>query len=65
MYPEEYNNWLKIKAAYESNLKNGIGHAESIQIILNKIDKKLNGTRVLGNGWFKVCEKSGENVLQS
>jgi len=42
MSPAEYDYWLRTKASYELNLKSGIGHEESIKIILDKINKKLS-----------------------
>lgn len=38
---EEYTYWTKTKRSYEYNLINNIGHAESIKILLTKINKKL------------------------
>jgi hypothetical protein len=43
---EEYEYWLGTKSAYENNLKNNIGHAESIKTLLLKIDKKLSSAVV-------------------
>jgi len=42
MSVEEYEYWLCTKTSYENNLKNNIGHAESIKILISKIDKKLS-----------------------
>lgn len=42
MTPEEYDYWLRKKHAYEFNLKIGLGHKESIQKLLEKIEKKLS-----------------------
>ena len=38
---EEYTYWSETKKRYEYNLKNNIGHAESIRTLISKIDKKL------------------------
>lgn len=42
MSPSEYDYWLKTKAAYETSLRNGVGHAESIKTLIQKIDQKLS-----------------------
>jgi hypothetical protein len=39
---QEYTLWINQKNNYLNNLKNGIGHRESILAILEKIDNKLN-----------------------
>lgn len=39
---EEYNYWLVTKSEYENNLKNNIGHSESIRTLLSLINKKLS-----------------------
>ena len=41
MSPQEYDQWMKKKASYQSNLNAGIGHAPSIKTLINKIDTKL------------------------
>jgi hypothetical protein len=41
MKNDEYNYWLQTRSSYERNLKNNIGHAESIRAIIDKIDKKI------------------------
>ena len=46
MSVEEYDYWLSTKTSYENNLKNNIGHAESIKTLLSKIDKKLSSAVV-------------------
>ncbi len=46
MSVEEYNYWLGAKTSYENNLKNNIGHMESIKTLLSKIDKKLSSAVV-------------------
>ena len=46
MSVEEYDYWLSTKSSYENNLKNNIGHSESIKILLSKIDKKLSSAIV-------------------
>ena len=46
MSVEEYNYWLETKSAYENNLKNNIGHLESIKILISKIDDKLSSAVV-------------------
>ena len=47
MSVEEYNYWLETKSAYEDNLKNNIGHLESIKVLISKIDKKLSSAVVM------------------
>ena len=42
MSVEEYNYWLKTKAAYELNLKHNRGHKPSIEALIEKIDRKLS-----------------------
>ena len=37
----EFQYWLETKKAYEHNLKNGIGHRNSIIELIEKIDNKL------------------------
>ena len=54
MSVEEYNYWLETKSAYENNLKNNIGHLESIKVLISKIDKKLSSAVVR----FWVCNFS-------
>ena len=49
MSVEEYNYWLKTKSAYEHNLKNNIGHLESIKVLISKIDDKLSSAVVRFN----------------
>jgi hypothetical protein len=44
MSPTEYDYWLRTKAAYETSLRNGVGHAESIKTLIQKIDTKLSKT---------------------
>ena len=44
---EEYNYWLSTKASYENNLKNNRGHKQSIETLLEKIEKKLSGVVVV------------------
>lgn len=39
---EEIHYFNERKTAYEYNLKNGIGHKQSIEKIINEIDKKIN-----------------------
>lgn len=46
MSVEEYDYWLSTKSSYENNLKNNIGHTESIKILLSNIDKKLSSAIV-------------------
>jgi len=46
MSAEEYDYWLRTKSSYENNLKNNIGHAESIKTLLSLIDKKLSSAVV-------------------
>ena len=38
---EAYNYWMSQKQIYETNLKNNIGHTESINTLLEKINNKL------------------------
>ncbi len=38
----EYNYWIERKKAYENSLSRNIGHTPSIQILLEKINKKLD-----------------------
>lgn len=42
MQLEEYTYWTETKRQYEYNLKNNIGHAESIRTLIDKIDTKLS-----------------------
>ena len=46
MKVEEYEYWLATKSEYENNLKNNIGHPDSIKVIISKIDKKLSSAVV-------------------
>lgn len=46
MNVEEYDYWLSTKSSYENNLKNNIGHAESIKALILRIDKKLSSAVV-------------------
>ena len=39
---EEYTYWIEAKKRYEYNLKNTIGHSESIRTLIGKIDNKLS-----------------------
>ena len=41
MTEEELTYWLERKKAYETSLKNNVGHKESIQFLLEKIHNKL------------------------
>ena len=38
---DTFQYYLEKKEAYERNLKNGIGHKKSIELILHKINIKL------------------------
>jgi hypothetical protein len=37
-----FDYWIQQKERYETNLKNGVGHKESILALLTKIDQKLS-----------------------
>ena len=41
MSPAEYDYWMQTRAKYQANLNNNIGHKQSIEILLEKIEKKL------------------------
>lgn len=38
---ESFQSWLDVRERYALNLKNGIGHKESILTIIEKIDQRL------------------------
>jgi hypothetical protein len=39
---EDYSYWLTRKADYQRNLDAGIGHKQSIEALLEKINRKLS-----------------------
>jgi len=41
MSPTEYDYWMQTRARYQANLNNNIGHRQSIELLLEKIEKKL------------------------
>ena len=41
MSPAEYDYWMQTRARYQANLNNKIGHKQSIELLLEKIEKKL------------------------
>ena len=39
---EEIEHWISVKDAYTNNLKNNIGNKQSIELLLIKINKKID-----------------------
>jgi len=39
---EEIEHWISVKDAYTNNLENNIGNKQSIELLLIKINKKID-----------------------